>query len=146
MNPIALTILTPTGRLSYDDGDLVVLRTKHGYEGFMARHIPTMVEIVPSVLRYRVPSTADHPMQWRALFVSVGYAEVMRDRVIVVVNAAELPDEIDKARAERARDRALRRLSRPEATEREKNHARHALRRADARLEFCHYLAERQGS
>jgi F-type H+-transporting ATPase subunit epsilon len=45
------------------------------------------------------------------LAVSGGFAEVRNDKVIVLADTTERPEEIDRARAERARERAERRLS-----------------------------------
>ena len=43
--------------------------------------------------------------------MSGGFAEVRNDKVIMLLDAAERPEEIDRARAERARERAERRLA-----------------------------------
>jgi F-type H+-transporting ATPase subunit epsilon len=43
--------------------------------------------------------------------VSGGFAEVTSERVIILAESAELPEEIDRARAERAKQRAELRLS-----------------------------------
>lgn len=145
MKKMALTLLTPTRTLHYEDGDLVSLTTKEGSEGFMRDHIPTLVEVVPGPLRYRIPGSRDGEETWRIFFVSVGYAEVHADHITVVVNAAELPEEIDVDRARRALERARDRLNRPDATEHEKKHARHGIRRAEARLAF-HRRYGREGS
>jgi F-type H+-transporting ATPase subunit epsilon len=40
-----------------------------------------------------------------------GFAEVRNDKVIVLADTAETPEEIDRARAERAKERAEQRLS-----------------------------------
>src|SRR5438094_288940 len=45
------------------------------------------------------------------LAVSGGFAEVRNDKVIILADTAERPEEIDRGRAERARERAERRLS-----------------------------------
>jgi F-type H+-transporting ATPase subunit epsilon len=136
MNAMALTLLTPIRTLHFEDGDLVVLMTKQGSEGFLYNHVPTLVEVVPGALRYRVPDPFGGEGTWRVFFVSVGYAEVQCDHVTVVVNAAELPGEIDEKRAMSAQKRAEDRLKKPDLTELEQEHAEHGVRRAKARLAF----------
>lgn len=134
--PIKVTVLTPTGTVEYDDGDLVVLHGKDGDEGYMRDHVPTLTEIVPSTMRYRVVDKDGHET-WRLICLTAGYAEILPERVTVVVHAAELPHEVDKARAERALERAEARLKRPDASELDRRHARHAIRRAKARIAFA---------
>ena len=136
MKRMALTLLTPIRTLHYEDGDLVALMTKHGSEGFLHNHIPTLVDVVPGALRYRIPATEGQAETWRVFFVSVGYAEVQCDHVTVVVNAAELPEEIDEGRAMSALDRAKERLAKSDLTALERQHAKHAYRRAKARIDF----------
>jgi F-type H+-transporting ATPase subunit epsilon len=75
----------------------------------------------------------------RCLAVSGGFAEVTGERVIILAESAELPEEIDRARAEQARQRAEQRLSgrSPLGTSEEIDYARAAaaLARALARLQ-----------
>ncbi len=131
-----LTLLTPIGSWHFEDGDLVVVTTKHGTEGFMRNHVPTIVEVVPGPLRYRIPSPEGEGETWRAMVVTVGYAEVQADQVTVVVNAAETPEQLDVERARSALERAEKLYNDPSATEMQQFHARHAMRRAKARLSF----------
>ena len=69
-----------------------------------------------------------------------GFAEVQPDRVIILAEVAEAPEEIDRERAERARQRAELRLSgrHPQGFENEGeidyNRALDALARALARI------------
>ena len=49
-------------------------------------------------------------------------------------NAAEWPADIDLARAQAARNRAQATLADPAATDKQRELARHAVRRADARF------------
>jgi F-type H+-transporting ATPase subunit epsilon len=70
------------------------------------------------------------------MVVSVGYAEVQADEVTVVVNAAEFPETIDRERAERALERAEAIVLDPKTGDLERTRARHAVRRAKARIDF----------
>jgi len=66
--------------------------------------------------------------------MSGGFAEVLPDRVIVLATTAELADEIDVARAERAKVRAEERLRRYLDPDVDMDRARAALQRALTRL------------
>jgi F-type H+-transporting ATPase subunit epsilon len=69
--------------------------------------------------------------------VSCGFAEVRNDKVIVLADTAELPQDIDRARAERARDRAERRLAGRTQEEVDYARAAGALARALTRLQVA---------
>jgi F-type H+-transporting ATPase subunit epsilon len=68
------------------------------------------------------------------VFLSGGFAEVSWDKVMILAEVAELPEEIDLERAKRARERAIRRL---EAERRERvdyARAKAALQRSIMRM------------
>ena len=79
--------------------------------------------------------------------MSGGFAEVTGERVIILAESAELPEEIDRARAERAKQRAELRLSgkSPHGTPEDIDYARAvaALARALARLTTAGRLSQR---
>ena len=56
------------------------------------------------VLTYRIGREEHH------LAIARGFAEIRNDKVIVLADSAEGGDDIDRARAERAKERAERRL------------------------------------
>lgn len=68
-------------------------------------------------------------------FIAGGYVTVENDQVTVLADVIESSKEIDKARAIKARERALDRLSGVQAGS-DMERARLALQRADARLSF----------
>lgn len=72
--------------------------------------------------------------------VNVGYAEVTADKVTVLIETAEKSDEIDKERAQRAKDNAESKLNQLNKEDVEFEVVRAALTRAMARLS----AAERQ--
>ena len=69
--------------------------------------------------------------------VSGGFCEVRNDKVIVLADSAELPGDIDRARAERARDRAEQRLTGRSSEEVDYTRAVAALARALIRLQVA---------
>ena len=66
-----------------------------------------------------------------------GFVEVLADRVIVLADSAERADEIDVARAQAARDRALKRLANPTDPNTDWKRAEEALERAQVRLQVA---------
>jgi F-type H+-transporting ATPase subunit epsilon len=85
--------------------DEIVIPGSQGYFGVLPGHAAFLTTLGIGELMYRVGRDE------RYLAVAKGFAEVRNDKVIVLVDTAERPEEIDRARAERARDRAERRLS-----------------------------------
>ena len=72
-----------------------------GERGILAHHDNMIAAIQPGTLRYQVPG---EPMQLAA--VSPGMVKVERSDVVVLVDSAERPEEIDEARARREADEA----------------------------------------
>ncbi len=89
---------------SAEDVDMVVAPGVMGELGILPRHAPLLTTLKPGVLRVK------HGGQEEELAVSGGFLQVMPDKVTVLADAAERAEEIDEARAEEARQRALRAL------------------------------------
>ena len=62
--------------------------------------------------------------------------EIGQHVAVVVCNAAEWPEAIDAERAQKALERAQERMHDATATEEQRIYARHAIRRAKARLQI----------
>ena len=125
---LTLEIATPTRLVVTESVDEVVIPGRQGYFGVLPGHAPFLTTVGVGELVYRVGRDE------RNLAVSGGFAEVRNDKVIVLADTAERPEEIDRARAERARERAERRLA--GRTDEEVDYARAlaALARAVVRL------------
>src|SRR5262249_14987492 len=85
--------------------DEVIAPGSEGYFGVLPGHAPFLTTLGVGELTYRKGREEYH------LAVAAGFAEVRNDKVIVLADAAERPDEIDRERAERARQRSEHRLS-----------------------------------
>ncbi len=72
-----------------------------GERGILAHHASMMAAIVPGTLRYQPPG---EEVQLAA--VSLGMVKVEVNEVLVLVDSAERPEEIDEARARREADQA----------------------------------------
>ena len=79
----------------------LVVPTSDGERGILAHHDSMIAAIQPGTLRWRAPG---QPVQTAA--VSPGMVKVEYDDVLVLVDSAERPEEIDEARARREADQA----------------------------------------
>jgi F-type H+-transporting ATPase subunit epsilon len=102
---LTLEITTPTRLVVSDTVDEVVAPGSEGYFGVLPGHAPFLTTLGVGIVTYRI-GRDEH-----ALAVAGGFAEVRNDKVIILADSAERPEEIDRARAERSKERAERRLS-----------------------------------
>ncbi|PYN74303.1 MAG: F0F1 ATP synthase subunit epsilon [Candidatus Rokuibacteriota bacterium] len=126
---LTLEIATPMRLVVAETVDEIVIPGSQGYFGVLPGHAPFLTTLGIGELTYRIGRDEYY------LAVSGGFAEVRDDKVIVLADCAERPDEIDRARAERARERAERRLSGRSDEEVDYSRATAALARALTRLQ-----------
>lgn len=127
MNTFSLEVLTPDRQFFAGQVDFVILPILDGEYGIQAGHEPVVTIVKPGTLRYRIDG------EWHTAAVTSGIAEVMHDYTILLLSAAEHPEEIDIARAQAAKERAEERL-RQKANEQDLISSKAALARAMARL------------
>jgi F-type H+-transporting ATPase subunit epsilon len=131
---VRFELATPSRMLVSADVDEVVAPGVEGYFGVLPGHAALLTTLGSGEVSYRTGKAEQY------LLVAGGFAEVQPDRVIILAEVAEAPQEIDLARAERARQRAELRLSgrHPSGQEDEGeidyNRALAALARALARI------------
>jgi F-type H+-transporting ATPase subunit epsilon len=128
---LTLELATPTRMVVAEVVDEVVIPGSQGYFGVLPGHAPLLATLGIGELTYR------NGREERHVAVAGGFAVVRNDKVIVLADAAELPGEIDRARAERARDRAEQRLSGRSQDEIDYTRAAAALARALIRLQVA---------
>lgn len=131
---IRLNIVTPDHLVAHGEVTSVTIPGKDGCLGILPGHAPLLTELAPGEIDY-TSAGATH-----TLCVSSGFAEVLGDRVIVLVLSAERAEEINVERAEKARTRAEERLKRFDDPQVDMERAREALSRAMVRLETAHKL------
>lgn len=111
MAPIRLEVVTPERLLLEEDADIVVARGAEGDVGILHGHEPLITQLATGELMYRSEGEVHH------LAISGGFLEVRPDKVVVLADVAERSEEIDRDRAERARERAEAALSEHRGTE-----------------------------
>jgi F-type H+-transporting ATPase subunit epsilon len=90
--PFRVEVLTPEGSTFDDDVEMISTRTTTGSIGILARHQPLLGMLEPTELRlYRSESEVVSYAQGE------GYIQVSPDGVLVLVEEAHPPDELDVA-------------------------------------------------
>ena len=122
-----LHVITPERRFYDGEASMVELTTTEGDIGVYRNHIPLTPIVAPGVLKIHEEGEVKE-----AALIS-GFIEILPERITIMAEVAEWPDEIDANRAEEARIRAERRLK-EESGEIDTMRAELALRRALVRL------------
>ncbi|RXK17552.1 F0F1 ATP synthase subunit epsilon [Macrococcus sp. DPC7161] len=134
MNTIAIDIVTPNGSVySNDQAELIVLQTETGEMGVMAGHIPTVAPLKIGAVRVSIGNSKEH------IAVTEGFAEIRPGQVTVLVQAAEVADEIDIERAKESLKRAEERLQHQKQENVDFQRAERALHRAINRIEVSKF-------
>lgn len=124
---IKLQIVTPMRVLCDEMVDMVIMRASTGDMGILPNHEPVVATLNYGILRFKQDGK-----EHKATIMS-GFAEVEPDKVTILTDAAEWPEEIDLARAEQAKNRAIKRLDSKE--DHNAIRAEIALKRALVRIE-----------
>lgn len=104
---LTLEIVTPDRAVVTERVDEVEIPGAEGYFGVLPGHTPLLAMLKVGELWYRKGSEKFY------LSIAFGFAEILPDRVTILAQLAERPEEIDVARAEAARRRAEERLAKP---------------------------------
>ena len=126
-----LEIITPERQFYIGQAEALVIPIVDGEMGIYPGHEPVVSAIEPGELRFK------HDGAWTPAAVGAGFVEIKPDYVILLVGFAEHPEEIDRKRAEAARQRAEERLRQKQSIH-EYYHSKAALARAMARLKTKH--------
>ncbi len=126
-----LDIITPERGILSEAVDAVTLPGLGGELGILPGHTPLISQLQTGVLSYTQGA------ETRRLLVSGGFVEVSTDRVAVLAELAERPNEIDAARARSERDQAEKLLNASTGSEDDLARARTQFERASARLQIA---------
>ena len=108
MNKVKLQIITPEKEFFEDEVQLVVVRGVEGVMGIMYDHEPFVTPLGIGPIKILVDNRIKHAA------VSQGYVEVMEEKIVILADTAEWPEDIDISRAEKAKKRAEERLEKKE--------------------------------
>src|SRR5882762_10488758 len=102
---LQLDVVTPERRVLAESVEMVTVPGFGGELGILPGHTPLISRLQTGVLSY---TKAGRTLQ---LHVSGGFVEVNDDRVSVLAEIAERPEEIDAARARLAREQVEKSLN-----------------------------------
>jgi F-type H+-transporting ATPase subunit epsilon len=128
---LTLELATPSRLVVSTEVDEVIVPGSLGYFGVLPGHAPLLSTLGIGELTYRIEREEYH------VAVVGGFAEVRNDKVVILADSAETPADIDRARAERARERAEARLAGRSQEEVDYARATAALTRALTRLQVA---------
>lgn len=122
-----LQIITPERKFYEGEASMVELTTTEGDIGVYRNHIPMTAIVAPGALKIHEEGGVKN-----AALMS-GFIEILPEKIVVMAEVVEWPDEIDANRAEEAKIRAERRLK-EQSGKIDNARAEAALRRALIRL------------
>lgn len=122
-----LRIITPDRVFYEGEVDMVEFNTTEGEIGVLPGHIPLTVIIKPGILNIYEAEGEKHAA------LHSGFVEILPERITILAEIVEWPEEIDESRAEAALHRAEERLH-SRTPETDIARAETALLRAMARI------------
>ena len=127
---LQLEVVTPERRVLAEAVNSVTVPGRNGDMQILPGHAALISELQTGVLAYNQGGTAQQ------LHVSGGFIEVNNDKVSVLAEIAERPEEIDAARARLAREHTEKQLSSWSGSEEDFEKARAKLERSMVRLQL----------
>ena len=126
-----LEVVTPQKAIVSEDVEIVVAPGSDGEFGALKGHTTFLTALKMGTLRYK-----DANGKERLLFINGGFAEVLPNKVTILAESAERQENIDVARAQKAKERAEQRLS-AKTSDLDLVRAEVALRRALDRIKIA---------
>ena len=125
-----LQIISPTRVFFNEAVDMVEMKTTEGEIGVLAGHIPLTTILEPGVLRIKTDGNV------KEAALHDGFVQIQKDKVTVLAESCEWPDEIDVNRAEAAKQRAEDRIA-AKSENLDLKRAEYALHKALTRLDVA---------
>lgn len=126
-NSFTLSIISPDRVFYNGEATMVEFNTTEGEIGVLPGHIPMTVIIKPGIL------TIYEKDEEKKAALHAGFVEILPDKVTVLAELVEWPDEIDEERAQEAKERAQTRIRNHDSAT-DMARAETALLRAMARI------------
>lgn len=132
-----LKVITPDKTVWDDSVEEIVLPSTTGQLGILSGHAPLLTALDIGVMRVRVTK------EWSNIALSGGFAEVDNDAIKVLVNGAEMGDNIDRETARQEYEEAQTKAQQLDSSDDRaaKLQANRALKRARARFQAAGGMA-----
>src|SRR5664279_1479753 len=127
-----LEIVTPDKLMVKETADEVQIPGKAGYMDVLPGHAPLITELMIGEITYKNGGDTYH------FSVAWGFAEVLPDKVTILAQTAERPEDIDVKRAQEAKARAEAALQQA-APDLDFDATLSAIQRAEVRLKVAQY-------
>lgn len=128
-NIFKVEIITPDRVFYVGEATMIEFTTADGEIGVYKDHIPLTTVLAPGIV------TITNKDEVKEAAVHAGFAEILGDKVTLLAEIAEWPDEIDERRAEAAKTRAEERIA-AKSSDIDVARAEYALRKALVRIEI----------
>ena len=126
-----LKIVTPERTMFDGPASYIIVRSTEGEIGILAHHMQLITPLIPHIITVYPENSKTEQFT-----IGGGFLEVGDTTTVVLADSAEMASEIDVARAERARQRALEVLGKEDPNV-DLLRAKRALARAENRLRFA---------
>ena len=110
----------------------IIIPAPDGAKGIMANHEDMLIAVDIGLAKVELPEG-----EWLEAVVGQGFAEIVNNRVTLIVETAEKPEDIDLRRAEEQKERAEEQLRQKQSIQ-EYYHSQASLARAMNRLRAGH--------
>ena len=130
MSQFVLEIVTPERKVYEESVDMIVVKGVAGELGILPHHIPMVTPLNIAPLKIKQGGKEEQ------IAINGGFMEVGKEKVVILAESAEFPQDIDVERAQASRERAEERL-RSKQNEVDFRRAELALQRAMNRLKVA---------
>ena len=129
MSTFLLEIVTPERKVYAEQVNMVSVKGVEGELGILPNHIPLVTPLKIAPITVKKQGSKDE-----IIAVNGGFMEVRKDKVVILAESAELPEQIDIDRAKAAKERAEKRLAETKQDNVDFKRAEAALQRAVNRI------------
>lgn len=130
MSTFVLEVVTPERKVYAETVNMIIAKGIEGELGILPNHIPLVTPLKIAPLKVKKQGQPD-----QLIAVNGGFMEVRKDKVVILAESAELPEQIDVERARSAKQRAEDRLKQAKRDDIDFKRAELALQRAMNRLD-----------
>jgi F-type H+-transporting ATPase subunit epsilon len=125
-----LEIVTPERKVYAEESNMLIVKGVEGELGILPNHIPLVTPLKIAPITVKKQGAKDV-----LIAVNGGFMEVRKDKVVILAESAELPEQIDVDRAKAAKERAQKRLADAKQANVDFTRAELALQRATNRID-----------
>ena len=101
MDTFGLKIIASDGVFYAGRCQKLTIPAPDGEKGILAHHENMVIAVTVGIARMNVDGT-----EWKEIAVGTGFAEIVNNRVTLIVDTAEKPEDIDVRRAREQKERA----------------------------------------